>query len=78
VYTVWTTQPVDGNGLPLPRVRVQHPDAGTPAPPPSTGDFVFCLTCHRAHGSPNPTGLIYPDPTTPDSLCNQCHAPVTP
>jgi hypothetical protein len=52
------------------RVRVQNPlDPNTP----SQDDQVFCLTCHKAHGSSKPDALIYADGVIIDSTCNQCH-----
>lgn len=41
--------------------------------PPNDADEVFCLSCHRAHGSPNPAGLVYADGVTLSSTCQQCH-----
>ena len=40
---------------------------------PSRDDRVFCLSCHKAHGSPHESALIYAD--SPDMLatCQQCH-----
>jgi hypothetical protein len=61
------------------RVRVQSPTDPTPTVP-SPDDRVFCLSCHKAHGSrelpgqdPNPRMLIYADGLTIDSTCIQCH-----
>ncbi len=34
---------------------------------------IFCLTCHKAHGSGNPYGLIYADGERLLSTCQQCH-----
>jgi len=55
---------------PTVRVRVE-----SPADPqvPSADDQVFCLSCHKAHGSPNADALIYADRVTMDSTCAQCH-----
>lgn len=42
----------------------------------SSTDTVFCLSCHKAHGSTNKAGLLWPEGTdTPDGLagCQQCH-----
>ena len=52
------------------RTAVENP-AGSPAPDP--GDRVFCLSCHKAHGSPNPAALVYADGATLSSTCQQCH-----
>jgi predicted CXXCH cytochrome family protein len=52
------------------RVPVQNPLV---FPPPAGTDQVFCLSCHKAHGSPNPAGLIYADALTLSSTCQQCH-----
>lgn len=40
---------------------------------PSADDEVFCLSCHKAHGSPNKHSLIYADGSTKRSTCLQCH-----
>jgi predicted CXXCH cytochrome family protein len=42
-------------------------------PPPNDGDQVVCISCHKAHGSPNPASLIYGDGLTMGSTCQQCH-----
>ncbi|HET9555065.1 MAG TPA: cytochrome c3 family protein [Anaeromyxobacteraceae bacterium] len=52
------------------RVPVQNA-AGLP--PPSEGDQVFCLSCHKAHGSPNDAALIHADGATRSSTCQECH-----
>jgi predicted CXXCH cytochrome family protein len=41
--------------------------------PPNDTDQVFCLSCHKAHGSPNEAALIYADGLTMTSTCQQCH-----
>lgn len=53
------------------RVPVQNA-AG--AAPPDPGDRVFCLSCHKAHGSPNPSMMIYAEGDV-TSTCAQCHDP---
>lgn len=56
------------------RVRVQNPlfrTAPTSPPSPSDDDQVFCLSCHKAHGSANPGALVAPAQAT---ICTQCHA----
>lgn len=40
---------------------------------PSTDDEVFCLSCHKSHGSANESSLIYADGTRMLSTCQQCH-----
>lgn len=40
---------------------------------PSADDEVFCLSCHKAHGSANKSSLIYADGNTTLSTCQQCH-----
>ncbi len=40
---------------------------------PSADDRVFCLSCHKAHGSANRAGLIHADGSTRLSTCQQCH-----
>jgi predicted CXXCH cytochrome family protein len=52
------------------RIRVQTPIDDEV---PSADDQVFCLSCHRAHGSPNRHALVYADGATQDSTCAQCH-----
>jgi predicted CXXCH cytochrome family protein len=52
------------------RVPAQTPTDDTI---PSTDDQVFCLSCHKAHGSANRSGLIFADGATLDSTCQQCH-----
>jgi predicted CXXCH cytochrome family protein len=39
---------------------------------PDHADQVFCLSCHKAHGSPNPGAMIYADGDQ-TSTCQQCH-----
>jgi predicted CXXCH cytochrome family protein len=62
-YSVWQ-QPITN------RVPVTNPLDPTV---PSQDDQVFCLSCHKAHGSANTRGLIYADGATLDSTCAQCH-----
>jgi predicted CXXCH cytochrome family protein len=52
------------------RVRVQSP---TDDDVPSADDQVFCLSCHKAHGSPNRAALIFADGARLGSTCQQCH-----
>lgn len=52
------------------RLAVENPNG---APPPDAADRVFCLTCHKAHGSPHPAAFVYPDGLTMSSTCVQCH-----
>jgi len=40
---------------------------------PGADDKVFCLSCHKAHGSANKSSLIYADGTRMLSTCQQCH-----
>jgi predicted CXXCH cytochrome family protein len=72
-YDWWATQPIAN------RVRVENP-LDNPPLVPSADDRVFCLSCHKAHGSPIKAGqipasraLIYADGETLDSTCIQCH-----
>jgi hypothetical protein len=62
-YTYWLG-PVSN------RVRVQSP---TDDDIPSSDDQVFCLSCHKAHGSSNHSTLIYADGARLSSTCEQCH-----
>ena len=52
------------------RVPVETPTDDTV---PSVDDSVFCLSCHKAHGSAHPDGLIFADGATRLSTCQQCH-----
>jgi predicted CXXCH cytochrome family protein len=52
------------------RIAVENP-LGAAAP--SQSDQVFCLSCHKAHGSPNAAALVHADGVTLDSTCQQCH-----
>ena len=57
-----------------PAVRVRTENAQDPlVPNREQYDEVFCLSCHKAHGSANPDALIYADGTTLNSTCAQCH-----
>jgi predicted CXXCH cytochrome family protein len=51
------------------RVPVQNALA---QPAPNQADQVFCLSCHKAHGSPNLGAVIYADGDM-TSTCSQCH-----
>jgi hypothetical protein len=62
-YTRWTSTL-------LPRVPVNSPTDNTV---PSRDDEVTCLSCHKAHGSPNPRATIFPDGQSLDSACQECH-----
>ena len=62
-YTAWTS-------LTYPRVPSESPLDNTV---PSTDDRVTCLSCHKAHGSLNPSATIYADGATIDSTCQECH-----
>ncbi len=52
------------------RMEVESP---TDLVVPSTDDEVFCLSCHKAHGSANKSSLIYADGVGMLSTCQQCH-----
>ena len=62
-YAYWT-------GAVANRVPVQNPTSNTI---PSSSDQVFCLSCHKAHGSSNRAALIFADGATRLSTCEQCH-----
>jgi len=62
-YTFWS-------GTIAARVPVETPTDDTI---PSVDDTVFCLSCHKAHGSAHPDGLIFADGATRLSTCRQCH-----
>lgn len=63
------------------RVPVVSPSGAVPGTSGTSDNQVFCGTCHKAHGSTNPKGLIYDDETTaaPEDgtsqmqTCQQCH-----
>jgi len=82
VYAVWSAPILDAVGAPIRRLRVQNPEPlipGNPIPTsPSSDDLMFCLTCHKAHGSPNPHGLVYPVAGDANSGCAQCHGAAIP
>lgn len=52
------------------RVPVQSPNDDVV---PSTDDQVFCLSCHKAHGSANRAAMFFSDGATLTSTCQQCH-----
>lgn len=52
------------------RVEVESPEDDFI---PSADDEVFCLSCHKAHGSDFGSSLIYADGVTKISTCQQCH-----
>ena len=54
----------------LPRVPVHSPMDNVI---PSQDDAVMCLSCHKAHGSLNPSTTIYADGTSMTSTCEECH-----
>ncbi len=51
------------------RIEVESPDSIIPG----LDDQVFCLSCHKAHGSANQSGLIFADGSRMLSTCQQCH-----
>jgi predicted CXXCH cytochrome family protein len=52
------------------RIRVQSPSDDVV---PSADDQVFCLSCHKAHGSANRAALVFADGARMGSTCAQCH-----
>lgn len=58
------------SAVPANRVPVQN---AMGRPPPDAADQVFCLSCHKAHGSPNDAAFINADGATRSSTCLQCH-----
>lgn len=70
-YAWWST------GTFNPRAPVQSPlyvATDTAPAVPSQDDEVFCLSCHKAHGSTlYKATLDFGDSSDPTSLCNQCH-----
>lgn len=58
----------------IPRLRHGSPSLSNSAA--SSGDTVFCLSCHKAHGSQYKYGLVWPlhqGGTDGISGCQQCH-----
>jgi len=63
------------------RVPVVSPSGTVPGTAGGSDNQVFCGSCHKAHGSTNPKGLIYDDETTAAledgtsllQTCQQCH-----
>lgn len=63
------------------RVPVVSPTGTIPGLSTTSDNEVFCGSCHKAHGSTRPKGLIFDDPTTPaledggslTQTCQQCH-----
>jgi predicted CXXCH cytochrome family protein len=54
----------------LNRIQVQSPDDTII---PSPDDQVFCLSCHKTHGSEHKSSLILADGDRMLSTCQQCH-----
>ena len=52
------------------RIAVESPDDTMV---PSADDQVFCLSCHKAHGSADKSSLVYADGDRMLSSCQQCH-----
>jgi len=63
-FTLWFNGPITN------RVPVQNPNDDVV---PSLDDQVFCLSCHKAHGSANRAALFFSDGATLTSTCQQCH-----
>ncbi len=67
-----------GAGFDVPRVRflVNPATNYSSATAVSSQSNVFCLTCHRAHGSANGSSIVWPgngDGSVGPSGCDQCH-----
>jgi hypothetical protein len=64
----WLNDPITN------RVPVQNP---TDAVVPSTDDTVFCLSCHKAHGTPHYRAMLWADGELggQQATCAQCHGP---
>ena len=67
-YNYWS-----GNILNRVRVQADNATVLTPNDIPSFYDQVFCLSCHKAHGSDKKSSLIYADGAEMLSTCQQCH-----
>lgn len=68
-WAAWSVDPMEN------RVPVERPGTVAFTEPfvPAPTDRVTCLSCHKAHGSPNPSALIYADGVALSSTCQQCH-----
>ncbi len=63
------------------RLPVVSPSNQIPGTNTNSDNQVACITCHKAHGSTNPFGLIYDNPLSPNredgtslmQSCQQCH-----
>ena len=55
------------------RVEADDPSVENPDDIPSPHDEVFCLSCHKAHGSDIKSSLIRADGNRMLSTCQQCH-----
>jgi hypothetical protein len=66
-----------GAGFDIPRVRFLNNPATTysAATAVSADNNVFCLSCHKAHGSENPDGLLWAPQggAVGPNGCDQCH-----
>jgi hypothetical protein len=66
-----------GSGFDVPRVRIVVDGATTYAAAGSTNPAtagVFCLSCHKAHGSDQAFGMAWTLDAPPDATgCDQCH-----
>lgn len=71
--SVWGSPHADfgfWSGTVVNRVPVQSPNDDLI---PTNDDQVFCLSCHKAHGSANRAALFFADGSTLTSTCQQCH-----
>jgi hypothetical protein len=64
----WLNDPITN------RIPVQNP---TDAAVPSMDDTVFCLSCHKAHGTPHFRAMLWADGEAAgqQATCAQCHGP---
>jgi len=66
-----------GAGFDVPRSRFLNNPATSysAATSVSADNTVFCLSCHKVHGSENPDGLLWPEQggTVGPNGCDQCH-----
>ncbi len=72
LFSYYSANALSTTGAQLPRPRVQTPILEA-VPDPT--NQLFCLSCHKAHGSGAPRGVVYPDPADSSSLCARCHVP---
>ncbi|MBM3472879.1 MAG: hypothetical protein FJX75_06395 [Armatimonadetes bacterium] len=71
----WVDGSGAGFGVPRARFLVDPATTYSEATAVAADNTVFCLTCHKAHGSENPDGLAWPQQngSVGPNGCDQCH-----